>query len=233
MKMQIEQSSSKSLMRLGGIAGLCVGLFILTFAGTSESQGILFVPEVMSGGSIEQWVNNIQNNPNLIRLLMSFPVIGFSSMLVVGLAIYQLIAEKSWQKNLSLAAYAIGIPTIVSAFVSHGSLINQLLLLPAQFPGMEKELLLHATIGMDHFMLINFAVGPFFVIMLATPLMAWAALRSNFLPKWLCYWAFFNGTLEVVGALSLIFPILGFAQASGPLTMLWFVTTGVILLKKK
>jgi hypothetical protein len=231
--MNDNSTTQLNLNRLGGIAGLCVTFFIITFAATSESFGFLFVPEVLSGGSIDHWLANLQANPHLVRLIMLFPILGFSAMLVVGLVLYQSISENSWQKNLAMAAYAIGIPVIVSAFASHGSMINQLLHLPEQYPGMEQEILLHATFGMDHFMLINFAIGPFFAILTANTLMAWAALRSQFLPKWVCYWAFGVAALEVLGIFSLMFPVLGFAQISGPLTMIWFGIVGVILLRRK
>lgn len=231
--MNNDLSLNPNLRRLGGIAGLCVGLFIISFAITSESLGILFVPEVMSGGSIDHWLENLHANAHVVRLVMFFPVIGFSAMLVAGMVLYQSISENSWQKNLAMAAYAIGIPVIVSGFVSHSSLINQLLWMPEQFPGMEKDILLHATFGMDHFMLINFVIGPFFAIITANTLMAWAALRSSFLPRWLCYWAFFVAALEILGLFSIAFPVLSFAQISGPLTMLWFALVGINLIRRK
>jgi hypothetical protein len=85
---------------------------------------------------------------------------------------------------------------------------------------------------MHEYNLINFAFGPFFIIIIGNTFMALAALKSKALPEWLCYWAFFNGSLLFLGMFSVLFPILRFAQIGGPITMLWFLTTGIILLKK-
>jgi hypothetical protein len=173
----------------------------------------------------------MNNHPKLARGLPVLPVLGFSSMLVVGIVLYQVMVEKTWQKNLALAGYLIGVPVAVAAFVTHLSFINQLLTLSAINETTADQLQVFAAFHMHYYMTINFAIGPFFIILIGNSLMAWTAMKSNLLPKWLCYWAYFNGGLLILGMLSVVFPLLRFAQIGGPTTMLWFIALGIFLLK--
>ena len=230
--MERNLSINASLLRLGGIAGIVPGLCVLSFALTSEINGLLFTPEVFEGASVNPWIQTLLEKPQLARSLPILPIIGFASMLIFGIVLYQLIGEKSWQKNLALVGYLIGVPVVVTAFVSQFSFINELITLATNNIEIGTQIQLLASFKMHDYMLINFAIGPFFIIIIGNSVIAWAALKAKVLPKWLCYWALFNGSLILLGMLSVMFPMLRFAQIGGPLTMLWFLTTGILLLKK-
>jgi hypothetical protein len=230
--MEKNSLTNSRLLRFGGIAGIIAGLCILTFFIVSESLGFMFTPEVLTGGSITPWMDRINENSQLARLLSVLPIVGFSSMLVIGLTLFLNINDHSWQKYLAIVGYLIGVPIVVATFVSHLSLVNQLITLSAQGSELNAQIQIFTAFKMHHFMIINFAIGPFFIIILGNSFIAWAALKSGLLPKWLCYWAFFNGSLILIGIFSVFFPALQFAQIGGPLTMLWFITTGVVLFKK-
>lgn len=231
--MEMTKTTGQRLQHLAGISGIVAGLSVISFAGISQSMGFLFTPEILSGGSIEPWMAAIKGNAPLARMLPVLPVMGFSAMLVVGLVLYQLTEEKSWQKNLALAGYLIGVPVVVSTFVSHLSLINQLITLSSSGLGLNDQVQVLAAFHLHHFMIINYAIGPLFIILLVNCSIAWAALKAGLLAQWLCYWAFFNGGLILLGIFSVFVPVLAFGQSGGPLTMLWFITTGIVLLRKQ
>ena len=225
-------NNKSNLFTLGGIAGIFAGLFIITFAIISESKGILFVQETLSGGSIENWLKNIIANTSTAKFLIILPILGFSSMLVFGIALYQITPEMSWQKNLSIVGYIIGVPVVVSAFVAHLSLINELILLSAQPPELGPKIELYTTFAFHHWMVINDFIGPFFIIIIGHTFIAWAAYKSTILPKWMMFWALCNASLLLLSFLNPIFPVLGFAGFGAPLSMLWLIVLGVILLRR-
>jgi hypothetical protein len=88
------------------------------------------------------------------------------------------------------------------------------------------------TAELHRFMLVNFAVGPFFIIVVGNTCMSIAAARARALPRWLCAWGAINGAIMALGIGSIRWPALEAAQVGGPLTMLWFMTTGIVLLKR-
>lgn len=225
--------ANKELLTLGGAASVCVGLFILSFAILSESKGIFFVPEVYSGGSFDHWIQNVKANPAFVKGIMLLPIFGFSSILIAGIALYQMIAENSWQKNLAIGAYAIGVPFIVSIMMSQHALLNQIRLLNMDGDQLSDTLRYQISLDLYRWMAVNDFAGPFFVVVIGTGCMAWAALRVGLLPKWLCYWAFFNAGLLVISFFSFVFPPLVSASFGAPLHMIWFIVTGITLLRRR
>ncbi|MCB0466380.1 MAG: DUF4386 family protein [Aequorivita sp.] len=230
--MESNNTINSHLLKLGGIAGIVAGLCVLSFALISQIKGILFTPEVFDGKSIEPWLQHLNESPQLVKLIPILPIIGFSCMLVFGIVLYQKIEEKTWQKSLALVGYLIGVPIAVSTFVSHFSFVNELLSFSTTTPEMINQIQVLAAFKMHHYMTINFAIGPLFIIVIGNSFMAWAALKAGILPKWVCYWAFFNGSLIFLGIISVFFPIFRLSQIGGPLTMLWFLTSGIILIRK-
>lgn len=230
--MESNQTKHFGLFRLGGIMGICAGLFILIFAITSEINGILFVNDALTGGSIDTWINNVLANPVLAKFIMILPILGFSSMLVLGYVLNQLIADTSWQKSLSLIGYIIGVPVVVFAFVSHLSLMNQLIQLPVPASEISPEVETYTVFAFHRWMMINNYIGPFFIIILGHSFMAWSAYKSKILPKWMAYWALFNGSILLLSFLYPILPVLEILGLGGPLSMIWLVVCGAILLRK-
>ncbi len=227
------ETKQQVLQRLAGIAGICVGLCIISFAMISDSKGILFFPDIYKGESIEPWLQNIRDNAQLARIIMILPIIGFSAILVAGVALFQWIKPSSWQKNLGLAAYVIGVPMVVSMMISHLSLRNYLIVLFENGGMLGDQLELQVSLQLHHWMIVNDFFGPFFVIAIGTSSMAYAALQAKFLPKWLCYWGLFNGGMMGLSFLAVIIPAFQFASFAAPLHMLWFFVMGVILLRRE
>lgn len=230
--MESNQIKNSGLYRLGGISGICSGLFILTFAIMSESKGILFITDALSIGAIAAWMQKVISNQVLAKFIMILPILGFSSMLVIGFVTFRLIAENSWQKLLSLIGYIIGVPVVVSACVAHLSLMNQFIQLSIQSSEMSYQLEVYTAFAFHRWMIINDYIGPFFIIIIGHSFMAWAALKAKLLPKWMAYWAWFNGSILLLSFLNPIFPILLICGIGGPLSMLWLIVFGVILLRK-
>lgn len=217
---------SRMIVRVGGLAGIGVGLFILPFAAIDGIIGGLFAPEVLCGASGADWLAHIPSHPFLARIAITLPILGFSFMLVVGVTLYRLIADKHWGALLGLVGYLIGVPLAISTFVSATSLVWTVL------GGSIAYTVPIVTAELHRFMLINFAISPFFIIVVGNTCMSLAAWRTEVLPRWLCIWGLVNGVIMAAGIGSVLWPVFGPAQIGGPLTMLWFMSTGVVLLRR-
>lgn len=223
---------SNKILRLGGAAGIFIGLFILSFVIIGTSIGGLFPNEMLINGQVDPWIQRVINNPETAQLAMALPILGFSFVLIFGLVLFKEIAENIWQKYLALGGYLIGVPITVFSFISATSLIRGIIQLSKNAAINSDQINLLASFEMEKFMLINIVIGPIFIILIGNSFISFASLRSGTLPKWLCYWGIINGALSFIGFFSVIFPALGFAQISGPLTMLWYISTGVTLIRK-
>jgi hypothetical protein len=171
---------SRELVRLGGLAGIGVGLFILPFAASDGMIGGLFAPEVLHGASGNAWLARIAARPELARIAIALPICGFAFMLVVGVTLFRLVADRHWGAMLGIVGYLVGVPIAVSAFVSATSLVWTAL------DGPTTLAVAGVTAELHRFMLVNLAVGPFFIIVVGNTCMSLAAWRVAVLPRWLC-----------------------------------------------
>ena len=81
---------------LGGIAGIGVGVFILSFVIISDVfVGGLFSKEEILGEPIQPWIQRIIVHPKFSLLGLTLPMIGFPLMLVVGMVFYQIMPKKT------------------------------------------------------------------------------------------------------------------------------------------
>ena len=230
--MKSSVSFDRGLLRMGGISSMLGGIFILTFAVVAQSKGILFYNEIFDSASVEPWVRNMQASPLLSKVLMVLPVLGFACMLVTASVLYQYIEEPSWQKNLALVGYGIGAPLVVATFIAHLSLIHEVLLLSGSSGVVDPQLAMVVSVRLYWFHVVNHFFGPFFVIVLGTTMMAWAALKGRALPKWICIWLMLCGLLLLLSFFGFLVPPLGVAGLGAPLHMLGLVALGVILLRR-
>jgi hypothetical protein len=225
-----EPVSNDHVLRLAGFAGLGVGIFILPFAVSDGVIGGLFATEVLRGADAEGWLQRISAHPGLARVAIALPIAGFALMLVTGLALYRLVAAAHWAGTLGLMGYLVGVPLAVGTFVSATSLVwralgsDVLTTLPQAMPVITSEL--------HRFMLVNLTVGPLFIIVMGHTSMAVAARRTAVLPRWLCTWGFVNGAIMLTGTAVVWWPAFEFMQIGGPLSMLWVMTVGAVLLRK-
>jgi hypothetical protein len=101
-------------------------------------------------------------------------------MLVVGVTLFRLVADRHWGAMLGIVGYLVGVPIAVSAFVSATSLVWTAL------DGPTTLAVAGVTAELHRFMLVNLAVGPFFIIVVGNTCMSLAAWRVAVLPRWLC-----------------------------------------------
>jgi hypothetical protein len=204
-------------------------VFILPFAASDGIIGGLFAHEVLRGASGEAWLERIAERPELARIAIMLPIVGFTMMLVVGATLFRLVAERHWAATLGLVGYLVGALLSISTFVAAASLVW------TAVPGglnHSRPAVGVVTAELHRFMLVNFAVGPFFLIVVGNTCMSIAAWRVKVLPRWLCAWGLANAAIMALGIGSIWSPALEAAQIAGPLTMLWFMTTGIVLLKR-
>jgi hypothetical protein len=217
---------------MAGIAGILAGAFILAFAILADGHGLFLFNGVLEGASIEPWIQNVLANPSLSRFIMVLPALGFSCIFVVAIVLYQQIGESSWQKNLALVGYAIGVPVVVSTFLAHLSLMNEVLLLFGSSAATDAHIQTITAVRLHSFSLINHIFGPFFIIIVGTSMMAWAALKAKALPSWICVWLMTCGALLSISIVGFLVPALRLAALGAPLHMVGFVMLGVILLRR-
>jgi hypothetical protein len=218
------------ILRLAGVAGIGVGLFILPFAASDAIIGGLFATDVLRGADGAAWVQRIGAYPNLARVAIALPIVGFALMLVVGLALHRLVSDAHWAGTLGLMGYLIGVPLGVGTFVSATSLVWSVL--GSGLAATPAEAMPVITSALHRFMLVNMTVGPLFIIVVGHASMALAARHAAVLPRWVCLWGLVNGAVMLVGTVAVWWPAFEFMQIGGPLSMLWVMTVGVALLKR-
>jgi hypothetical protein len=223
-----EPVSHDHLLRLAGFAGLGVGLFIVPFAISDGIIGGLFAMDVLRGAAGDAWLQRIGVYPNLARVAIALPIVGFALMLVVGLALHRLVSAAHWAGTLGLMGYLVGVPLAVATFVSATSLVwsvvgSNLAATPAQATPV-------ITFELHRFTFVNMTAAPLFIIVVGHTSMALAACRAAVLPRWLCAWGLVNGALMLVGTVAVWWPAFEFMQIGGPLSMLWVMTVGAVML---
>ena len=226
------QSLNRGLVRLAGISALLAGACILEFAIVAQSKGIFFIDGVYQGASIDPWLQNVLAHPGLSRIIMVLPIIGFSSMFVLMRALLKVIAQDSWQKTLALSGYSIGVPVVVLGFVMQLSLMNLMLVHGTRLDVMPTMKIV-ATLQLLAFHVINDFIGPLFVIVLGTAMLAWAALKANALPRWICLWLMTCGVMVSLSFLAPLIPAIAILGLFAPLHMVGLVLLGVILLRRR
>jgi hypothetical protein len=225
-------SFDKGQLRMAGIAGILGGILILLFAVVGESHGVFFYDAVFDGASVEPWMRNVVAGGSLSKGIMALPALGFACQFIVIGVLRRYIAEDSWQKTLAVTGYSIGVPVAVAAFLLQLSLMNQVLLVHANRPALSPALELVASLHLHYFHVVNHFVGPFFIMILGTAMIAWAARRSGVLPGWICGWLIGCGVMLFISLFSPLVPALGALGLFAPLHMLGFVVLGVILLRR-
>lgn len=220
---------SPSVLRFGAVAAMLVAPLIVTFAILGDSNQILFFDPVFTGGSVEPWIRNVLAAPGLSKIIMVLPLIGFTCFLVTGWVLFQYNRENSWQKNLSLVGYTIGVPMGVVMWILQLSLMNYVLLYYGKTPEMDLQIQDQVSFGLYFFNIVNTVFGPLFIIVLGSGMMAWAALKAAVLPKWLCYWGMLCAVMLVISFLGFLSPALFALGLFAPLHMIWFSVTGVYL----
>jgi hypothetical protein len=219
------------LLRLAGIAGILAGLFVISFAVIADSNNLFFFIDVYSGGSVEPWIQSVKSSPILSKFMMALPVIGFSCFLIVGVVLFQYIQENSWQKNLGIVGYSIGVPLTLTMWIIQLSLMNHVLLSHGHSPETDLQISSQVSLILYFFHIINEIFGPLFCIVLGSGMMAWAALKAKIFPKWFCYIGMSIALLMAISFLSVVNPAIRVLSTVAPLHMIWFIILGIYLLK--
>ena len=230
-KQLISSSSSRPPQTLAGLAGLLVGPFVLTFAFVGGATGLSFSFGVMTGGSIEPWVDAVRSADWTWMLVTACIALGFTSMLISGIACLRLIAQDHWQKYLSFAGYVTGIPVALSAFAAQASTMFHLRLSPEPVPA---QLLALAEASMIRFILVSKFYGPALVVVLGSGCLSCCLLREGLVPRWVSWLGLACATMAFLQMFSGLLPALAiFGLGAGPLHMLWFSILGASLLLRR
>lgn len=229
---------------VGGVAGIGVGVFVLTFAVSNDLIGGLFSREALQGQSIDPWLERIAAHPVLAQVAIACPILGFTLMLVVARVVASALPE-SGLRTVATSGYLVGVPLAVVNFTAVLGLVRNILLLGANDGGIPGDLqpdiragipeAAKLLIGIDlsGFMLANIVVGPLLIGLVGNAMLCLAGLRSKVMPTWLCAWGIGAAALLLVASFEAVWPPLSVASIGGPFTMLWFVFVGIAILRGK
>lgn len=219
------------LLTLGGISGILTGIFILIFAISSELNGVFFIPEIYTGDSISNWIQNLESNRNFASWHITLMIFGFASMLLTAFIIYQIIPENNWQKNLSIISYAIGGTIVFPSIVSHQSLENYIISLMDKGEYTTNQIQEIVGSGVYTWMNVNDYFGPLFIIVMGTGLMSWALKKAGIIPMWFFIWALIVSFSLFLSFFKGLVPALANLGNFAPLHMIWFSVLGILLLR--
>lgn len=220
-----------SYLRLAGISAILAGIIIICFALISDSHGLFFFYDIYTGGSVEPWIGNVRSNPELSRIIMALPVLGFSCFLITGLVLFQLLPVTIWQKNLSIAGYGIGVPISILMWIIQLSLMNHVMLTYGQPTASDAQMNSLTSFVLFFFHIMNDVFGPLFIIVSGSGMLAWSALRAELLPKWFCYAGMLIAIIMILSFLAVSIPEFRVLSFIAPVHMIWYIGLGVYLLK--
>lgn len=228
-----DKPTKKHLHILGGISGICVGVFVLSFAFIATSHELAFVKDLGSPESVDRWLQNLYANYELFVLAIIFLILGFGSIFISAFSVFNILGENDWRKYLSISGYIIGIPFAISNFTSFLSKGIQLKTMREADLDLGSSIYAVVLFELRESNITATVTGPLFVVVLGTAFMAWAAKRAEFLPAWLCYWGMACGVMAVLYHFRVWLPFLSITGlGAGPLHMLWFFVAGIVLLVK-
>jgi hypothetical protein len=228
--METNTPTPVSLLRLGGIAGICAGSFIICFVIIDGIVGGIFDWSIIDGGPVEPWINRILAQPQLAWIGISLPMLGFGSMLIVALVLYRHLPASPVLKTLALGGQLIGLPLAVYTFMTASSLVAFVISRGGELGPGSSEFSLLVARDMNLFMLQNMLYCPFFVMVVGNTAWSLAGFKNRAIPRGLAIWGILNGIMLVLALLSFIWPALRVFTLAGPLTMLWFISMGIWLL---
>lgn len=226
-----DRQTNKHLHVLGGVSGICVGLFVLSFAFIATGHELAFVRDLGSRESVDGWLRNVYANYQLFVAASILLILGFGSMFVSAFSVFNILGRNEWRKYVSISGYVIGVTVAISNATSFLSTGMQMVTM--REAGLDPGSSVYAALLFELREQIVTAsmIGPLFVVVLGTGFMAWAAKRAKLLPAWLCYWGMACAVMALLYQFRGWLPFLGIAGlGAGPLHMLWFAVMGVGLL---
>jgi len=223
------QIKNRGLIRLGGIAGIFAGIFL---PGVILQIGVTnwFPEEALQSGTMTAWLNNISEQHILALSGITLSIFAIICFMFFALSLYRLLPKERWLTTAGFASHLAGIPLALAAFVFAFGFTWALVDLRAVSIGEDtKHLSSLAAFGMRGFLVGDDLATS--LIGLGNGLFALSALQSKALPKWLCWWGVIAAILVWLVLLRYLIPAMAFASLGYPLVILWFVLTGIYLLR--
>lgn len=220
-----DQPISPGLLRMGGIAGILVILFL---PGVALQMNTGWFPEThLQDGAMTEWLTTVAAQRSLALLGVGFSILAILCFLPCSLILYRLLPQNHWLSTAGLASYILGSSLALTAFTFGFAFTLALTDLAATG---QAELSGLATLGMRGFL----AADDLATTLIGTGhlFMATLALHTGLLPRWLCWWGIASGLLVILVLLRFVLPVLAAAMIGYPLVILWFVLTGVVMLRK-
>ncbi len=222
------QNVSAATLRLGGIAGIIVFLFLPGVA-LQFSSG-WFPEEALAAGEMSKWVEMMVANKTLALLGVSFSIFCILCFFPFALTFYKLLPKDSWLSTAGLAAYMAGIPLVLVAFTMGYGFTWAIIDLQTQGLGDQTTLGNIAAMGMRGYLFCD-DLGTA-LLGIGHILFALAAMKNRLLPNWLCWEGIIGGALVILVLLRYFIPVFFFASIGYPMIVLFFSITGILFLRK-
>lgn len=217
--------SSPALLRAAGVAAVASG--ILFFAGVVLQTSTGWFPEpALAGGDMAAWLADVAAARSRALVGIGLSIVAIALWAPFAIVIHHLLAARRPALALGAASgYLAGIPLALAAFAfAFGATWG---LADAAGPGdaVVSTALMRGFLVMDD--LATFLIGG-----VGNGLVAVAAIRGDVLPRWLGWLGIVAATLVTVVLLRYLVPAFAFATIGYPLTLLWFVLAGVVLIRR-
>jgi len=218
-----------NIFRVGGIAGILIGIFLL---GVMLQITSGWFPEGdLQNGEMTDWLNTVTTNRSI-----AFTGIGISIFCIIlfipfGWSLYKLFSPNSWVNFIAISIYRIGTSLSLAAFTFGFGFTWGLIDVVEASTGNSLENLSNvASMGMRGFLWADDLATS--LLGLGHILFSIEGLRSKKLPKWICLWGIIGGLLVILVVLRYLFPFFEFAAIGYMIFTLWWVFTGIFLLRK-
>lgn len=218
-------------MQLGGFSGIGAGVFF--FIGVIlQITNNWFPEEALQSGEMVAWLKGVGENLPPMLVGVGFSIIGIFFFFSTGFSLNRLHPKGGWLTSAAFCGHVLGTTLAMCAFVfGFGFTWGLSNLANGAAEETLQSLSTVATMGMRGF-LAGDDVATTLIGGVGNGLFSLAALRSGYLPKWLCWLGIITGILIFVVLLRYFVPALVALSFAYPMIMIWFICTGVILLKK-
>lgn len=218
-----DRSLEPGVLRLAGAAAILSGALFLAGVGFQMSSG-WFPEEHLQAGTMDLWLATVSAARGSALLGIGLSLAAISLWMFLAPPLYQMLRSESPAFSLlGLVGYLTGVPLALAAFgFALGATWG---IVEASAPASVAEPLMRGFLVSDDF--ATFLIGG-----VGNGGFSIAAYRTRKLPRPICVLGIVASILVTVVLFRYAHPAFGLAGVGYPLIMFWFISVGVVLLRR-